>query len=147
IVLDTGPLGMAVRGDKYPPFARWLRRTVESGILLCVPEIADYELRRGYLLKGWLDQTARLDELGKALRYVPLTTSAIRRAAGFWADARRNGIQTAPDPALDGDVILAAQTLELAASLQLQPNDVIVATDNVGHLGRYVDAQRWSDSQ
>lgn len=40
---------------------------------------------------------------------------------------------------LDGDVILAAQTLLLGAP------DVVVATTNVGHLARYVNAKHWQD--
>lgn len=43
---------------------------------------------------------------------------------------------TADPKDLDGDVILAAQALESGG---------IVATDNVGHLGRYVTAKNWRD--
>ena len=41
--------------------------------------------------------------------------------------------------ALDGDCILAAQTLSAAG-----PNDTVTAaTDNVAHLSRFVDARLW----
>ncbi len=41
--------------------------------------------------------------------------------------------------ALDGDCILAAQALMAAG-----PTDTVtVATDNVAHLSRFVDAQLW----
>jgi hypothetical protein len=58
----------------------------------------------------------------------------MRRAAEFWAQARNLGIPTAPPEALDADVILAAQAARVGA---------IVATENVGHLARFVTALHW----
>ena len=63
----------------------------------------------------------------------------MRRAAAFWAEARQEGRPTAPDPALDGDVILAAQ------AATLDHDDVIIATTNPGHLSRYTPAELWTD--
>jgi hypothetical protein len=60
----------------------------------------------------------------------------MRKAAEFWADARRRGYATAPDLALDGDVILAAQAVTLG-------NNVVIATDNVNHLSRYATVAPW----
>src|SRR5262245_30495174 len=62
-----------------------------------------------------------------ALEYLPLTADALRRAAEFWALARQGGYPTAPDPALDADVIFAAQAATLGAP-------AVVATGNVAHL-------------
>jgi hypothetical protein len=46
---------------------------------------------------------------------------------------------TAPPEAIDGDVILTAQAL-----LSAGPGDLVtVATDNVGHFSRFVDAGPW----
>ncbi len=81
---------------------------------------------------------ARLDAFGQTLEYLPLTTVAMRRAAELWAEARRRGTPTADPHALDGDVILAAQALTLGI-------EVVVATTNVGHLGRFVAAAEWAD--
>ena len=73
------------------------------------------------------------------IEYVPLTTDAMRQAAAFWAEARQRGRPTADDKALDGDVILAAQVATLESS------NGVVATTNVGHLSRYVQAALWRD--
>jgi predicted nucleic acid-binding protein len=62
----------------------------------------------------------------------------LRLAADFWARARQHGYPTAPDPALDIDVIIAAQAIGLGVP-------VIVATGNVGHLSRFVAAELWQN--
>ncbi len=107
--------------------------------MVMVPEIADYEVRRELLRAGKIRGIERLDELIAQVNYLPITTNAMRRAAAYWADARQQGRPTAADPALDGDVILAAQ----AATLNW--TDVVVATTNVRHLSRFVQAEIWSD--
>ncbi|MEC4818281.1 MAG: hypothetical protein SAK29_34165 [Scytonema sp. PMC 1069.18] len=61
------------------------------------------------------------------------------KAAEFWAEARRRGIPTADPKALDGDVILAAQ----ATLIKEDGDTVVVATTNVEHLSRFVDALYW----
>ena len=54
--------------------------------------------------------TARIEPLIGQVELLPIETAAMRRAAAFWAEARQQGQLTAADPALDGGVILAAQT-------------------------------------
>ena len=58
------------------------------------------------------------------------------KAAELWAEARRSGMPTADPKELDCDVILAAQALGI---------DGIVATENIGHLSRFVAAKHWYD--
>jgi toxin FitB len=48
---------------------------------------------------------------------------------------------TAPDPALDADVILAAQATEVEQT----GRSVAVATTNPRHLSRFVDARFWQE--
>jgi hypothetical protein len=104
-----------------------------------VPEIADYEVRRELIRAGRPKGVARLDLLAEQLGLLPVTAEVWRRAAELWAQARREGYPTAADAALDADVILAAQA-QLAA---MDDVEVIVATSNIGHLGRFVDARPW----
>lgn len=72
----------------------------------------------------------------QALRYAPITTAVMRRAAELWAQARARGRPTADPAALDCDVIIAAQAELLGA---------IVVTENARHLALFVDARHWRD--
>lgn len=63
------------------------------------------------------------------------------QAALFWAQVRKQGMPTANDKALDGDVILAAQ----AILIQNEGPKVTIATTNVGHLSRLTEAKTWRE--
>ena len=141
VLLDAGPLGM-VSNPKASARNRacydWLRSVAAEGGTVLVPEIADYEVRRELLRANKTSGLARLDLLKQALGYLPLNTTVMLRAAELWAQVRRSGMPTADRQALDCDAILAAQALEVRG---------IVATDNVGHLSRFVDARHWRSSE
>lgn len=142
VVLDCGPLGL-LSNPRSTATGRacfdWLRVLVSRRVLVVVPEIADYEVRRE-LIRGRKERgLQRLDSLVASLSYVPITTNAMRRAADFWAQARQVGRPSADAKALDGDVILAAQASTLGRS------DVVVATTNVKHFGMFCTAVLWSD--
>lgn len=144
VVLDTGVLGLVTHPSKQSePRAckEWLKTLLQQGVSVYVPEIADYELRRELLRLDLSSAVARLDSLKSVIGYLPITTAAVMKAAEFWANARKSGIPTADPKALDADVILAAQTFWLAHLV----NGPVVATTNVDHLGRFVDARRWQD--
>jgi len=145
IVLDTGLLGMVTNPSPRAPeterCSRWLERILESGNHVAVPEIADYELRRELLRASKAEGIRRLDALEEAVLYLPITTDAMRIAARFWAQMRREGAPTATDQALDGDVILAAQ----AKTAEARYDEVVLATTNVGHLSRVADARAWEE--
>ena len=144
VVLDSGPLGLlsnpTATGPAYA--ARdWATTRLRTGDLLCVPEIADYEVRRELLRIGKARGIRRLDTIKATARYAPLTTETMLLAAQLWADVRRRGQPTADPHALDGDVILAAQAMLLASA----GDSVVVATMNAMHLTRFVDARAWED--
>jgi predicted nucleic acid-binding protein len=115
---------------------QWMESLVLRGAPVCVPEIADYEVRRELLRANKHQGIARLDTVKNAITYLPITTAIMLKAAELWAQARRDGLPTADPKALDCDVILAAQALEVNG---------IVATENVGHLARFVTAKPWRD--
>jgi predicted nucleic acid-binding protein len=143
ILLDAGPLGLIVHPRANPEAqacSAWLELLLQHDADVRIPEIADYEVRRGLPRVRATASIDRLNALRAALRYVPLRTPAMLRAAQYWADLRHQGFKTADDRALDGDVILAAQAADIGARADLP---VVVATDNVKHLEHLCDARQW----
>jgi predicted nucleic acid-binding protein len=145
ILLDSGPLGLvtnprATAASQECSF--WLERIVDGDHLVVIPEIVDYELRREFL-RGWMTRAlATLDALALRLVFVPITTPVMRQAAEFWAIARQRGMATADDKALDGDMILAAQAMQIE---QTWDQEAVIATTNVRHLARFAVAREWRE--
>jgi predicted nucleic acid-binding protein len=142
VFLDSGPLGELTSPLGRPradACRRWARDLLVAGVRVFVPEIADFEVRREVIRLGATAGLRRLDQARSGLEFSPITTDVMLLAAEFSADARRLGKPTASPDALDADCILAAQ-----ATLASGPGDVVtVATSNVGHLARFVDARTW----
>lgn len=142
IFLDTGPLG-AIVNPKPKVFAiiNWYNAMIAAGHRFKVPAIADFEVRRELTRINAIKSLAALDSFNAAPDvYLPLTDSALKLAARWWAHARNTGQPTAHTNELDCDVIIAAQ----ASDFGLPPADYVIATVNVGHLSRFVPAQTWS---
>jgi len=72
IVLDSGPLGDACRRRGSPDvedLRDWLIQAMANASIVAIPEIADYEVRRGLILEGSSEGIRRLDELRVELRF------------------------------------------------------------------------------
>ena len=141
IGLDSNVLGTLShpKGRDHAAVTLWMERQLQSGNQIVIPQIADYELRRELLLINSQRGLRTLDRLIQTVEYLPLTTEAIYRAAALWAELRKRGQSTADPHALDGDVILAAQLLTWLP----EQWTLVVATVNVRHLNRMVDARPW----
>jgi predicted nucleic acid-binding protein len=139
VFLDAGPLGLVIHPRADQEIVAWLKRLLQSGVSVLIPEIADYEVRRELLRLQKPQSVERLDQLKVQIGYAPLTTQAMLKAAEFWAKARNEGYPTADDKALDADVILAAQVTTMTS----KQDEAVIATTNVGHLARFVPAQEW----
>lgn len=145
LLLDTNVLSRLchpIREENWP-LGDWFTRLLDTSThTIYLPEIADYETRRGFLhvaLRSGRSVTRsldHLDRLSKRLKYLPLTTPTMKRAARLWAEIRSIGRPTAGEKSLDGDVILAAQAVEVSG---------VVVTENVRHLSRMVTSYRWQD--
>jgi predicted nucleic acid-binding protein len=140
IFLDAGPLGLLANPNltqKTRACRQWITALVSAGRRILVPEITDYEVRRELLRLNATASISQLNKLILQLEYLPLNTPAMRLAAELWAQARQQGQPTAGDKTIDCDIILAAQALTLGVP------DVLIATDNIGHLSRFVPAELW----
>jgi predicted nucleic acid-binding protein len=146
LVLDTGILGQLchLKPAQNLLVAQWLDALLHRErefIHVFVPEIADYELRRKLLHlipKGQASPKSlrRLDELESLFEYLRLDTATMRHAAELWALSRKHGYPTTDPRSLDGDVILAAQTLVV---------DGVVVTSNPKHLEHFVPVKTWNE--
>lgn len=141
VLLDSGPLGMIAHPRANPEITEWLQQSLNSGTTVLVPELSDYEVRRELLRAKKIKSLRRLDRLKQVLGYLPITTDAMLRASEFWALARNLGRPTAKDQGLDGDCILAAQ----ADTMSDSETDLVIATNNVGHLGVLTRAALWNE--
>lgn len=142
IALDANPVGMVaspVGRIRSVGCQQWAWGLLAAGVRVIVPEIADYEVRRELIRRGATTSIVRLDQLKVLLEYVPITTDIMLLAAELWARARKAGRPTASPDALDADCILAATALMAAGPVDA----VTVATDNVAHLGQFLDARPW----
>lgn len=144
VLLDAGPLSLACSRHDAPSVDRcraWLQMLEWSGALVVVPAVADYEVRRELLRLGASAKLRKLDSLRQRFALLNVTLAAGDRAADLWALVRQAGMPTAGPGALDADAILAG----MAATTGGPDDDVIVATTNPGHLGRFpgVRAADW----
>jgi predicted nucleic acid-binding protein len=140
VLLDTGVLGNVTnpkaKNSNNVNCLNWLISLPSREYEVAIPEISDYLLRANKF-----NGIRQLDLLKAQFTYLPITTPTVLLAAKLWAEVRQSGQATADPKSLDGDVILAAQAL-----LQAQQGyEVIVATTNVKHISRFVDARLWTD--
>jgi predicted nucleic acid-binding protein len=112
-----------------------------AGFEVVIPEIVDYEVRRELLRARKQQGLGRLDALKGLLRYTPITTSVMLKAAEFWAIARNLGRQSADDASLDADMILAAQAWAVSGA----GDEIVIATTNVRHLTLLATARLWRE--
>lgn len=148
LVLDTmivSALCSPRDNARHQEVSRWfvqLVRCASDRLEAVVPEIVDYEVRRGLLkiandhLRESTRALRKLDALVETCHYLPIQTSMMRDAAQLWADARSRGTPTARPASLDADVILAAQARHVRG---------IVITENVTHLSQFGPTRRWRD--
>lgn len=153
-MLDSGPLGLVTHpkiNAEAQECKAWLARFLAAGHRVVVPEITYYELRRelrraelksGVPSRGLVGLEAFAADAG----IVPITSGVILLATELWAEARHKHFQGAPDPALDGDMILCAQARLLRPEgWGLAGAEVVIVTENAKHLTHFATALHWRD--
>jgi predicted nucleic acid-binding protein len=138
IVLDARPLSQIVHPRKFQEISAWFNRAVNSGYRIVIPEVIDYEVRRGFLRIPAYRQLERLDEMCEVFHFDPITRPIMQDAAHVWAEARQMGRPFTSDDRLDGDAILIAHTRALG-----DLEAVAVITENAMHLKPFVPALSW----
>ena len=142
-MLDAGPLGDACRKRGSPSVDRlilWWIQARANGVIIAIPEIADYEVRRGLLADGAIAGVQRLDAVCKEHGvYIPISTASMRKAAELWALTRSLGRPIAADTELGGDAILMAQATLFAG----HSDQLTIATYNPRHFADHLDARHW----
>jgi predicted nucleic acid-binding protein len=145
LLLDTNILGLVCHPNKTfsQPFLDWSTNLLKRPDLfqIYVPAIADYELRRKLIHLIKKKQASEmglvyLNQFIESTSYLPLTRNTLLKAAELWAAARLQGLPTASPESLDGDVILAAQAIEIGG---------VIVTYNRKHLARFVEAKGWEE--
>ena len=142
VFLDAGPLGLITNPKRTPDTiaaTQWAVAMRRAGHRFIVPAVADYEVRCELIRAGKINGVARLDTFNAAEpdRFLSVTDAALLLGAELWAQARNAGNATADPKELDGDVLIAAQALDMG----LPTTDFIIATVNVGHLALFVPAE------
>ena len=145
VFLDAGPLGLVTKrkgqSAEVDDCRAWMEGLITAGIQVCVAEVTDYEIRRELIRAGKPDGLRRLDSLQSVVEYLPITTDAMRKAADLWAQVRNQRLGTSDAKALDADVIMAGQVLTCGR----EPSEIAIATKNIRHIARYVNASLWQD--
>jgi predicted nucleic acid-binding protein len=128
LLLDTNVLGQLVQPvveENRLVIATVTRLFEDIRYQVCLPEIADYELRRKLLhlaqhphqARKWAREALKdLDQL-VSRNYIPITTETMRLAAKLWAQTRISGLPRGSEEELDGDVILAAQAQQAGGQI------------------------------
>jgi predicted nucleic acid-binding protein len=150
VFTDTGVLGLLSSPNdnlEAQQCQRWLYSLLARGVYVITSDLCDYEVRRSLILdairKPKQQALNNLDGLENLIDFLPITKPIMRHAAQLWAFSRSQGMPTADEKNIDADVIIAAQ-----CQLFQQENlgqTLVIATTNVKHLKRFLDAQKWQD--
>lgn len=150
IFIDTGVLGLLSSPNKREEVTKgqqWLYSLLSRGINIVSSDICDYEVRRGTLLSvnsNLREQgLKKLDDLHDLINILPVSQPILRKAAELWAQTRLLGLPTAELDNIDVDVIIGASCQLLQQEYPGQR--LIVATTNVKHLSRFVEAISWQE--
>lgn len=150
VYLDTGVVLLLLSPGKRhkevnQQCVNWYLALLDRGHDIFIPDVVYHEAERGYLItRRKHPHTKKLQAL-KALvstggaRRLSITSRAIDHASILWAYLRLNGIKVSEN-SFDADVMIAAQIRQHRVR-----DHQVIATTNVRHLERMVNASSWQD--
>lgn len=148
IFIDTGVLGLLSSPNdrqEVTDSQEWLYYLLARSVNIVSSDICDYEVRRGALLTVKSNSNEQgienLDDLHSLINFLPVSQIILRNSAKLWAEFRSQGLPTAEVENIDVDVIIGA-TCQLVQQ-EYPGQRLIVATTNVKHLSRFVEARNW----
>lgn len=150
VFIDSGVLGLLTNPNKKgnpKECEDWLYSLLAKGVYVVSSDICDYEVRRSLLLesarKSHTNNINNLDELRAIIEFLKLETEVLFTASEVWKEARQIGQKTADDGNIDVDMIIIAHWRLLNA--KYPSRYIVIATTNVKHLGKFVEALNWED--
>jgi predicted nucleic acid-binding protein len=150
VFLDTGVLGLLSSPndrEQVREIQQWVLQLLARSVYVISSEICDYEVRRSLILQK-LTRTSdeginNLDSLASLIDFLPVTKTVLKKAAQLWAQIRIQGLPTADSKNIDADIIIAA-TCQIIQE-EYPGQKLIVATSNVKHLSRFLEAKQWQE--
>ena len=151
VFLDSGVLGILCSSENTLTVSRcqeWFYQLLARGIYVTSSYLCDYEVRRSLQLNQFKNPIAtesleNLDEMLSLIEFLPVTPNVLNLSSYLWAEIRYQGRPTAEIKNIDIDVIIGASCQLLQQEYPGQR--LVVATTNVKHLSRFIEAKTWSE--
>lgn len=109
-LLDTNTLSLLLRA--HPEVDSRFREARRAGDQLILSPVVEFEIRRGLIRRRATAIEARFTQFTAWLIYRDFDRTGWRRAAELWAFSRDHAM-----PLPDADLLIAAQAMELGATL------------------------------
>jgi predicted nucleic acid-binding protein len=151
VFLDTNILSLVTapgNQDKIVGCQVWLETLAARSIFIITSEICAYEINCGLLEKSLrqsknVEGLQNLEELRDLIEFLPVTRQVLERASQIWTQAKLQSQPMSHPERLDADAIICAQWQLLDE--HNPERAVTIATKNLRDLGRFANANLWSD--
>jgi hypothetical protein len=150
VFLDTNILGFLStpsQEQKILKCQNWFEHLLVRGVLFTSSELCFYEVKRSLILAQKEGKKVlgieKLEELRQFIDVLIIDKKAINIASEVWADSQLKDLPNVKQSSLDIDTIIVAHFTILMD--QFQGQYVVIATENIKHLGKFAEAQIWQN--
>lgn len=137
ILLDSAPLGYLCNPRNIEKTRFFKNKLKDLEVILYLPEIIDYELRRNLELEGFSKSINLLDQFRQRHQILWLESDDFLKAAELWSWCRKEGYATTENKGIDIDVILVSQALSQLRNFY----KVIILTADIGDLSIFCELE------